>query len=128
MAKPCGFCDSFAIEFNSLGTPPSHVAAPHAGVDDGVAGAACCAWTGGGDEVVVGNTVPPLDGLLCCARCPHHGGPLLCCGVERAGPNAGALVQAAVRPGAVLRLLRARPSEAAHICAQSPGHGALTLT
>ena len=34
------------------------------------------------------------------------------------GPSAGALVQAAVRPGAVLRLLRARPSEACtHLCA-----------
>ena len=75
-----------------------------------------------GVEVVVWHTVPPLDGLLCCARCPHHGGPLLCCGVERAGPNAGALVQAAVRPGAVLRRLRARPSESCtHLCAE-PEH------
>jgi hypothetical protein len=38
-----------------------------------------------GVEVVVWHTVPPLDGLLCCARCPHHGRPRLCCGVERAG-------------------------------------------
>ena len=30
-----------------------------------------------GVEVVVWHTVPPLDGLLCCARCPHHGGPRL---------------------------------------------------
>ena len=49
MAKPCGF----AIEFNPLGTPPLSLysstrdGAPHAGVDDGVAGAARCAWTGG---------------------------------------------------------------------------------
>jgi len=35
------------------------------------------------------------------------------------GPSAGALVQAAVRPGAVLRRLRARPSEACtHLCAE----------
>jgi len=38
-----------------------------------------------GVEVVVWHTVPPLDGLLCCDRCPHHGRPRLCCGVERAG-------------------------------------------
>ena len=45
----------FAIEFNPVGTPPlslysSHSStrngAPRAGADDGVAGAARCAWTG----------------------------------------------------------------------------------
>ena len=72
-----------------------------------------------GVEVVVWHTVPPLDGLLCCARCPHHGGPRLCCGVERAGRAlvrccrllcARAPCCAASVPG------RRRP---AHICAQS---------
>ena len=48
MAKPC----DFAIEFNPVGTPPLSLysstrnGAPHAGVDDGVAAAARCAWTG----------------------------------------------------------------------------------
>jgi len=72
-----------------------------------------------GVEVVVWHTVPPLDGLLCCVRCPHHGGPRLCCGVERAG-------RALVR---WCRLLCARAPccvgsvpgrrRSAHICAQS---------
>ena len=72
-----------------------------------------------GVEVVVWHTVPPLDGLLCCDRCPHHGRPRLCCGVERAGRAlvrwcrllcARAPCCAASVPG------RRRP---AHICAQS---------
>jgi len=73
----------------------------------------------GGVEVVVCHTVPPLDGLLCCARCSHHGGPRLCCGVERAGQTlvrwcrllcARAPCCAGSVPG------RRRP---AHICAES---------
>ena len=145
MAKPCGF----AIEFNPLGTPPLSL---YSSPPPRAMALPTQVWTMGwrvpraarglGVEVVVWHTVPPLDGLMCCARCPHHGGPRLCCGVERAGaalstpshqqnaalstpshqPNAGALVQAAVRPGAVLRLLRARPSEACtHLCAE-PEH------
>jgi len=72
-----------------------------------------------GVEVVVWHTVPPLDGLMCCVRCPHHGGPRLCCGVERAD-------RALVR---WCRLLCARSPccagsvpgrrRSAHICAQS---------
>ena len=72
-----------------------------------------------GVEVGGWHTVPPLDGLLCCDRCPHHGRPRLCCGVERAGRAlvrwcrllcARAPCCAASVPG------RRRP---AHICAQS---------
>ena len=117
MAKPYGF----AIEFNSLGTPPSPLYAQWRSPRwCGRWGGGCRAlrvdW--GGVEVVVCHTVPPLDGLLCCVRCPHHCGPRLCCGVERAGR---ALVRwcrllcarspccAASVPG------RRRP---AHICAQ----------
>ena len=114
MAKPCGF----AIEFNPLGTPPLSLysstrdGAPHAGVDDGVAGAARCAWTGGRSGGVAHRASAGWAAVLRPVPSPRQTTTVLWGG--EGGPSAGALVQAAVRPGAVLRRLRARPSEAGH--------------
>jgi hypothetical protein len=122
MAKPCGF----AIEFNPLGTPPLSLysstrdGAPHAGVDDGVAGAARCAWTGGRSGGVAHRASAGWAAVLRPVPSPRQTTTVLWGG--EGGPSAGALVQAAVRPGAVLRRLRARPSEACtHLCAE-PEH------
>ena len=94
MAKPCGF----AIEFNPVGTPPLSLIPPPAMARP--AQVRTMGWRvprserGLGKAVEVCHTAPPLGGL----------------------------VQAAVRPGAVLRRLRARPSEACtHLCAE-PEH------
>ena len=111
MAKPCGF----AIEFNPLGTPPLSLysstrdGAPHAGVDDGVAGAARCAWTGGRSGGVAHRASAGWAAVLRPVPSPRQTTTVLWGG--EGGPSAGALVQAAVRPGAVLRRLRARRGE-----------------
>ena len=90
------------------------------GVDDGVAGAARCAWTGGRSGGVAHRASAGWAAVLRPVPSPRQTTTVLWGG--EGGPSAGALVQAAVRPGAVLRRLRARPSEACtHLCAE-PEH------
>ena len=90
-------------------------------MDDGVAGAARFAWTGGGRSGGVSHRASAgWAAVLRPVLSPRRTTTVLWGG--EGGPNAGALVQAAVRPGAVLRRLRARPSEACtHLCGE-PEH------
>jgi hypothetical protein len=112
MAKPCGF----AIEFNPLGTPPLSLYSSHSSTRNGAPRA-------GANDEVAGGVLRPVPS-------PRRTTTVLWGG--EGGPGAGALVQAAhvdrslvqaalqaaVRPGAVLRRLRARPSDACtHLCA-----------
>jgi len=94
--------------------------APRAGVDDGVAGATRCAWTGGRSGGVAHRASAWWAAVLRPVPSPRRTTTVLWCG--EGGPGAGALVQAALRPDAVLRRLRALPSDACtHLCAE-PEH------